>query len=265
MDADGNGRKELSLPESLFGEILTFSDISSDGRWFLYPIMESGETEEEVRYTESWYLLDTENGENRFLNYSSIYGGNGLLPGFSPDGNWLTYYLGLLPTEEEFSVEGSYRFLLNIESLADKSAVEQINVLGDGFPQSFQAYPYASFYAGIASRRWSPNNRFLAFSGMMDGPSSDLYIYDTISRTIARLTDGPGNIQGMIWSPDNKRILHSGSLDNCSPIITCGNFFVVSIDGSPAASIPDPLDTGGAMYSLGWLTDSKYVFHDIAN
>jgi len=55
---------------------------------------------------------------------------------------------------------------------------------------------------------WSPDGRYLAFAGIIEGPSSDLYIYDTRTRKVKRLTSGPNQAYGLAWSPDGKWIVH---------------------------------------------------------
>jgi len=54
---------------------------------------------------------------------------------------------------------------------------------------------------------WSPDGRYLAFAGQMDGLSSDLYIYDSVSGAIQRLSSGPQEVGWISWSPDGKWIL----------------------------------------------------------
>ncbi|HET9914890.1 MAG TPA: hypothetical protein VFQ13_23575, partial [Anaerolineales bacterium] len=58
---------------------------------------------------------------------------------------------------------------------------------------------------------WQPGEgRFLAFMGAMNGPTSDLYLYDTQSGEITQLTDGPSQAVFPSWSWDGKYILHYG-------------------------------------------------------
>ena len=45
----------------------------------------------------------------------------------------------------------------------------------------------------------------------MDGLSSDLYLYDSVSGTIKRLSSGPEEVQWISWSPDGKWILDGSS------------------------------------------------------
>ena len=55
---------------------------------------------------------------------------------------------------------------------------------------------------------WSPQADRLAFVAATDGPSADLYLYDTAGGEVVRLTDGPNQPQLMDWSPDGKLLLH---------------------------------------------------------
>ncbi len=58
---------------------------------------------------------------------------------------------------------------------------------------------------------WQPGSgQLLAFTGAMNGPTSDLYLYDTRSEKITQLTDGPSQAIYTNWSPDGEYILHYG-------------------------------------------------------
>jgi hypothetical protein len=58
---------------------------------------------------------------------------------------------------------------------------------------------------------WSPDGPYLAFSAALDGPSSDLYVYDSATDRVIRLSDGPNQAWVMSWSPDGKWIIHAES------------------------------------------------------
>jgi dipeptidyl aminopeptidase/acylaminoacyl peptidase len=55
---------------------------------------------------------------------------------------------------------------------------------------------------------WSPDGRHLAFAAALDGPSADVYVFDTRLDQIRRLTDGPSQAVLLGWSPDSQWILH---------------------------------------------------------
>ena len=61
-----------------------------------------------------------------------------------------------------------------------------------------------------AKPAWSPDGRYLAFTAAIDGPTADLYVYDTLSDQIRRLSDGPEMATQPEWSLDGKWIVHRG-------------------------------------------------------
>jgi len=50
---------------------------------------------------------------------------------------------------------------------------------------------------------WSPDGRYLAFVAVIDGISSDLYLYDTQNRKVEQLTTGSNQVATPSWSPDS--------------------------------------------------------------
>jgi len=63
-------------------------------------------------------------------------------------------------------------------------------------------------YSSVA---WQPGDgRWLAFVGAMNGPTADLYLYDTQTQAITQLTDGPSQAILPEWSPDGQYVLHAG-------------------------------------------------------
>ena len=61
------------------------------------------------------------------------------------------------------------------------------------------------------SLAWSPDGRRLAFIGVQDGPSSDLYLYSLDTQKVTRLTEGPTQGFSPTWSPDGKFIVQFGA------------------------------------------------------
>jgi hypothetical protein len=59
---------------------------------------------------------------------------------------------------------------------------------------------------------WSPDGRWLAFIGAMDGPSLDLYSYELATGTVRWLTDGPSHAYQLFWTQDSSQIIHSASI-----------------------------------------------------
>ena len=61
------------------------------------------------------------------------------------------------------------------------------------------------------SMAFSPDGSQLAFMGLIDGPTSDLYRYSLESRELLQLTTGRTQGYQPVWSPDGKYILHTGA------------------------------------------------------
>src|SRR4030042_1675504 len=48
------------------------------------------------------------------------------------------------------------------------------------------------------------------WSAAMSGPTADLYLYNTQTKEITQLTDGPSQAVLPVWSPDGQYVLHYG-------------------------------------------------------
>jgi hypothetical protein len=110
--------------------------------------------------------------------------------------------------------------------------------------------------------RWSPDGRHLAFVAATDGPSSDLYLYDTQTDTIRRLSSGPNQASILGWSPDSRWILHA---EASSYLIADGGdiggfpadvVWAAAADGSGLKRIYQP---GTLEWVEGWLSNNVFV------
>lgn len=107
--------------------------------------------------------------------------------------------------------------------------------------------------------RWSPNGRYLAFPAMLDGQSSDLYVYDSEVGSIRRLTSGPDNVGEIWWSPDGSQIIMGEIHDNNYPYIS--SLWVVSVSSNEIRllySLEHPYLQG----LLGWLDDKRFIVYN---
>jgi hypothetical protein len=110
---------------------------------------------------------------------------------------------------------------------------------------------------------WSPDGRYLAFVAAIDGPSADLYVYDTLLDQVSRLTDGPNQAVIMGWSPDGRWIIHAEAsgfelVEGMLP--TPGGFqavWAVSVDGSTVKKLYDGVD--GPRLLMGWIAPNVFV------
>jgi hypothetical protein len=107
-------------------------------------------------------------------------------------------------------------------------------------------------FTELNSVTWSPDGSLLAFMGAIDGPSSDLYVYSTVDKSITRLTDGPSQGIHPVFSPDGKYIVHAGvgSLGTGAGYLMEG-VWAAAADGSEVISLYDPSRSGDEVF-VGW-------------
>ena len=71
----------------------------------------------------------------------------------------------------------------------------------------------------------------MAFTAAIDGPTTDLYIYDTLVDQVRRLTDGPDMAIHPEWSQDSRWIIHRGDYGNAEGCTETGTW-AAAVDGS---------------------------------
>ncbi len=122
--------------------------------------------------------------------------------------------------------------------------------------------PYCDLTYSVGDLAWSPDGKYLAFTGAMDGQSSDLYVYSTVDGRITRLTSGPSQAIDPLWSPDGRYIVSFGAITlnaglGGSSGPTLDSVWAVRPDGSDLHQV----DTGSqsAPRILGWLDNQRYL------
>jgi hypothetical protein len=61
------------------------------------------------------------------------------------------------------------------------------------------------------SYAWSPDGTRLAFAGVMDGPSAEIYLYDAVSGNVRRVSQDDAQDFSPSWSPDGNHLLYLGA------------------------------------------------------
>jgi hypothetical protein len=107
--------------------------------------------------------------------------------------------------------------------------------------------------------KWSPEGRYLAFAGSLEGPSQDLYVYDTRTASIARYTTGPHQVEGLQWSPTGDGILHR-EVDYDRDYSTAHALWWAPLGGGPLIEFRDPDWLGGSLPFYGWLDEDRFLF-----
>ena len=195
----------------------------------------------------------------------------------APDGRHLVYLTGTIDYDLGAT---SPDVALHIWRIADGQAVRTIPLLPPDYPANIAenvrrlraSNPdydadfvsaesvWAAIAGGIQVYAWSPDGTRLAFGSAQAGPSSDLYVYNTLDDTILRLTDGPEQINQIRWSPDGKLIWHNSiAVGLCQ---ACGGHkYVAAADGAGVTTLHgDEIDR-----FLGWVGPTTYVETDQSN
>ena len=111
------------------------------------------------------------------------------------------------------------------------------------------------------SYAWSPDGTRLAFAGVMDGPSAEIYLYDPVSGDLRRVSQDDAQDFSPSWSPDGNHLLYLGAdgFGTGAGLVMAG---VWSADGEGKnASLLYPSNSSGEEI-VGWL-DNTIVVLDI--
>ena len=154
----------------------------------------------------------------------------------------------------DFSGVSDNLYLFSLSSGETKVVASLTSAIG----QVAQGHPFfeATMYVvSSESAAWSPDGRHLAFVGLIDGPTTDLYVYSVDDGSITRLTDGNTPTLWPIWSPDGKYIAHHGVpglLAGDGPDVA--SLWVARADGSEDRKLFD----GGEMV-FGWMESENLI------
>lgn len=143
--------------------------------------------------------------------------------------------------------------------LSDEIEADLVGGVDAGSPAS-DAAQAVTMQGSLA---WSPDGQRLAFVAALDGPSSDLYVYDVEKGRLRRVTSGPNQIASLSWSPDGLWIAHQAVESFGSGAgWTMGAVWVVSPDGRQLNKMYAP-NSGGEVF-LGWSAGGSLVAYSFS-
>lgn len=191
----------------------------------------------------------------------------------SPDGKWLAYFTGMTGSEP-------HDFALHLLSFSDGTSKEIADLIAPGYPENLRPIAetldlthYRSeclniecltsltssiFEFGIMSLSWSPDSRFLAFAAQIDGPSSDIYLYDIENQSIRRLTDEIQNIWNIGWAPDGEKVLYHAAVPG--PVEPYVNWYMADMKINSPQSTSINFENYYFLTTHGWLTKNTLIY-----
>lgn len=187
----------------------------------------------------------------------------------SPNGKWLAYFTGT-------SREEPYDLYLHLFDLENLTTFPVANLIAPGFPENLEQVKTSdpvelescnsgpcrisiielAFNQGIETMDWSTDSQELAFAAQIDGPSSDIYIFNVENKSTRRLTDDLENVWVIDWSPNGEKILYQNSTAGLT--YTTKNLYVANPHITSAQS-PKLIYGGKFWYSYGWINDKHYL------
>jgi len=182
---------------------------------------------------------------NRNLNAAVQPGGNKVvfLAPADYDFNHMTLNLLNLP-------DGSVTKITDLTSPATEAYVEASP--GDFGNSALQAVRDEHNYA------WSPDGTRLAFVGLMDGPSAEIYIYDTLTEQVKRVSTDDAQNYWPTWSPDGNTLLYLGTdFFGVGAGFDTSGVWSARGDGSNVTWLYVP--EGGSEEIAGWLDDTTVL------
>jgi hypothetical protein len=105
---------------------------------------------------------------------------------------------------------------------------------------------------------WSPDGTRLAFVGLMDGPSAEIYIYDTLTEQVKRVSTDDAQNYWPSWSPDGNTLLYLGTdFFGVGAGFDTSGVWSARGDGSNVTWLYVP--EGGSEEIAGWLDDTTVM------
>jgi hypothetical protein len=182
---------------------------------------------------------------NRNLNAAVQPGGNKVvfLSPAAYDFNHMTLNLLNLP-------EGTVTKITDLTSPATEAYTDASP--GDFGNSALQAVRDEHNYA------WSPDGTRLAFVGLMDGPSAEIYLYETETEQVKRVSTDDAQNYWPSWSPDGNTLLYLGTdFFGVGAGFDTTGVWLANGDGTGARLLFEP--ESGSTEIAGWMDATTVV------
>ena len=184
-----------NLPTEINSTSTPLPTPATDGPWLVFPDREGG----------SLHAYDVDAKINLEIELPQPIYFDDLLTGRSPEGGTLFIRAG---SPENFDELALYRVSLPEGEVTRISPLLSLELQRQIVNQtSARALETLEAVTCPDSLSWSPSSRYLAFSGALDNPSSDLYLYDAWGGRVARLNGLYTHNGSPFWAPGSNWLI----------------------------------------------------------
>lgn len=174
----------------------------------------------------------------------------------SPRGGMVAFVTALEPDQPK-------QLVLTVMQLPEAKTLAAILITPPVFGAGMDSLSTDSFAAVLEhnSLAWSPNGQYLAFIGLQDGQSADLYLYSISSGEVRRLHSHPSHAFDPVWSPDSRFVVFFGAnrFENGSGLDEMAGAWVARPGGEAAVSLYQPASS--REIAAGWVSPSRLAVY----
>jgi len=155
---------------------------------------------------------------------------------------------------------------LSIINLPKDTVIKLIPLIGTDAQDAIANFKYTPeqelspilFSLFDESASWSPDGSLIAIAGAMEGPSTDIFVYDFENDQIRQLTNEPDQVSILGWSPDSKYIIYytTNHIDDYGSHIE--SYWAVDMEGG-SKKLVEINDTVSSSKIAGWLSEDTFI------
>ena len=205
-------------------------------------------------------LLNVDGSGRTSIPISPLLDVRDLQDGLSPQGSWLA-----VRTRQALD---NYGLNLDLIHLPDGKIERITPLVSPDLPERAKSAPNShpeealKAVAEPGGLRWSPDGRYLAFIAVIEGISSDLYLYDMQTKKIKRLTSGSSQVATPSWSPDgNWLVVQEVESFGDGQAWKVSNVWGNKMTYPEVRELYIPSSTSGGEVFLGWTALDKMLVY----